>query len=321
MFARPGCQTLVVSTRASAVATEIAGRLTAEGFDDVRPVLVQRWREGGLLGEWVHMHAGPGSVAVAPVGALERARLLARLKVPDRTAANVALLGLVAAIPGISAVELGAAVEAMLSPARRLVTSAAGDDARDRAENAVASAKVSRRRREELAVLSERLAGAKEPFNHSPKEPGPTRVERTVEMLTAVLAAADGDASWVGVVAGDGLHLGGMGGVASAAGLDDHATAAHLAVSMEAAVAALFAAASTVKATTPADVDVIRVMLERLAAADGELLAEFATSTSRIVEPGQRTGMIVGFILSQVAMPGLMLDELVRAAEEADGAA
>lgn len=307
-----------MTTIASAAATSIAEGLAGEGFD-VRPVLVQRWREERLLGGWDHVHAGPGSTAVAPVGAYERARLLARLKPSDRTIVNVALLGLVGGIPNIAAVELADAITMFIAPAKTTVAGAQGDDSRDRAEAAVAQMRDSRRRQAEITALSHRLAGAPEPFNsHEDEgEPAATAVERTEAVLAATLAAVDGDTSWVGTVAADSLHLSGLGAAAKAAELDNLAVAAEFAFALEIPVAELFQAVDAVGQLTPADIDTVRAVLGLLATIGGDDLTVFATAATPIVEPHQLTRWTAVMILDQVAHPKRFRDVLEQHRAEA----
>ena len=279
-------------------------------------MLVQRWRQDGLLGQWEHLHVGPGSTAVAPIGSYERARLLARLGPKDRTLSNVVLLGLLTGVSCISAEEISDALLVLFRPSKILMANAPGAESRDRAEAVVDDLLTSRRQRSSVRRLAARLADTPVPHRTFENDPIPTTADRVEAVVTALLAATDGDASWVGVVAADSLRLGGMGRVVDAANLDDFATASDIGIAMETPTAEMIAALDTVDQLTSADIEIIQTVLVMFVEGGGTDLTNFSNSVTPIVKPDQLVGMIAAVVLGQAAMPGTVLNHLLDAKAE-----
>lgn len=279
-------------------------------------MLVQRWRQDGLLGQWEHIHAGPGSTAVAPIGSYERARLLARLGPKDRTLSNVVLLGLLTGVSCISAAEISDALQLLFRPSKILMANAPGAEPRDRAEAVVDDLLTSRRQRATVRRLATRLADTPVLHRTFENDPIPTTAKRVEAVVTALLAATDGDASWVGVLAADSLRLGGMGGVVDAANLDDFAAVSDIGIAMETPTAEMVAALETVDQLTSADIETIQTVLVMFVEAGGTDLTDFSNSVTPIVDPDQLVGMSAAVVLSQAAMPDTVLKQLLYAKAE-----
>jgi hypothetical protein len=295
----------------------MASRLTAEGFEDVSPVLVQRWRERGLLGTWDHAYrGGPSSSTVAAPGSYDRARLLARLHETDRNDVTVSLLAYLTGAP-IDVAEIRHAIRTMFAPTLTKLASSLDGEPIDRAEAFVRDVVARRRGRDQLRALAAKLDGAPDP-QWQPDVAARSVEQRTKDVLTAMLAAVGGDPSWVAVVLPDALRLQGMGEVVVAAELDDPAVVAETAEAFEATLNTLFDALGRLDELTDDDV---RLARETSVAWVGEpAIAELAESSEPIVKPAALTPLILGPLLSQLAMPGQLLAQIMqhRASAESD---
>jgi hypothetical protein len=296
-------------TQPSAAANEIASRLTTEGFDGVSPVLVQRWRERGLLGPWGHSHSGgPGSSAVATLGAYERARLLARLKEVDRNAATVSFLAFLTGVQ-VEVAEISWAVSTMFTQLLTELMTSLSAEPIDRAEEYVQRLVTSRRSHDQIRALSAKLDGARDP-QWQPDSASRDLEQRTADVLTALLAALGGDASWVAIVLPDALRLHDMGDVVLAAELDDPVVLAEAARAFDTAVDTLFAALDRLDELTDED---LRLALETSVTwAGADAITELSDSVDPIVKPTAVTPLIVGPLLSQLATPGQLHDQIME---------
>jgi len=296
-------------TQPSKPAAALASRLIAEGFEDVSPVLVQRWRERGLLGRWERTHrGGPGSNTLAAVGAYDRARLLARLHETDRNDVTVSLLAYLTGVH-VDAAEIRHAINEMLATV--LVNLAWSPDSEpiDRAEDIVRDLVARRRGRDRLRALSAKLDGVRDP--QWQPDVAPRSVEqRTKDVLTALLTAVGGDPSWVAVVLPDALRLQDMDEVVVAAELDDPMVAAETEQAFEATLTTLLDALGRLDDLTDDDV---RLARETSVAWVGEpAIAELAESGEPIVQPAALTPLILGPLLSQLAMPGQLHAQIMQ---------
>jgi hypothetical protein len=165
--------------------------------------------------------------------------------------------------------------------------------------------------------LAAKLDGAPDP-QWQPDVAARSVEQRTKDVLTAMLAAVGGDPSWVAVVLPDALRLQGMGEVVVAAELDDPAVVAETAEAFEATLNTLFDALGRLDELTDDDV---RLARETSVAWVGEpAIAELAESSEPIVKPAALTPLILGPLLSQLAMPGQLLAQIMqhRASAESD---
>jgi len=291
----------MVPTKPSKPAGALASRLAAEGFEDVSPVLVQRWRERGLLGTWDHAYqGGPSSSTVAAPDSYARARLLARLHETDRNDVTVSLLAYLTGVP-TGAAEIRHAISTMFAPLLKKLASSLDGEPIDRAEAFVRDVVARRRGRDQLRAWAAKLDGAPDPQWQPDDEPRSVE-HRTTDVLTAMLAAVGGDPSWVAVVLPDALRLQDMGEVVVAAELDDPAVVAETAEAFEATLNTLFDALGRLDDLTDDDVRLARET--SVAWVGGAAISELAESGEPIVQPAAITPLILGPLLSQLAMPG-----------------
>lgn len=296
-------------TQPSEMAVVLAEQLIAEGFENVSPVLVQRWRERGLLGAWQHSHAGgPGSMTVPANGAYGRARLLARLNESDRNAVTMSLLAYLTGLP-VDAAEIRLALKTLFAEALAALDLCLDGEPIDKADEFVRGLITRRKSRDQIRTLSVNLNGERDP-QWQPDVVSRTLEQRTADVLTALLAAAGGDPSWVAVVLPDALRLQGMGEVVVAAELDDPTILAESAEAFEATLGMLFGALGRLDALSDDDV---RIASETSVAWVGaSVIAELAIPTDPIMKPAAVVPLVVGPLLSQLAMPGQLHAQIME---------
>ena len=191
----------------------------------------------------------------------------------------------------------------------------------DRATTVVEGFITGRRAKERMRKRAAVLGDTKVPQYLVAGDAPPDAVERYTATMEAFAAAIGGDSTYMPSVVADGLKVGGLGHLASAVGMDDPIVEAEFGAHVADTADTMIKGWARLEFLTDYDIGSVRESLVLLAAfglfvpLNGSGLEEFANATTAIEDADSLKGVIGSTVLSQLGMPDVLHDGLVRQLE------